>query len=106
MKIVVNGWDYGYRFTNVLRKRKLTQWVKVLLYLNLFGESRRKEVAFYVWGFDKEHINSNHDIFSALHKDGLIRYNPSTKKWFITDFGKQYVINASKNINKNIYLNL
>lgn len=73
---------------------KQTMYLKILLYLKETGPSTKREIMGSI-----KHMNTNFDtfrgyyskMFSCMHFDHLIEYNPNTYRWSIGWFGQKII---------------
>ena len=85
--------DYTWR-KPISATGKQTVYLKVLLYLKAFGPSTKREILGTI-----KHMNTNFDsfrgyeskMFSCMHFDHLIEYNPKNYRWSLGEFGKKLI---------------
>ena len=88
------GWEgYGFTFSHTHRNGNMTKWYAILNYLAHHGYLSKRDIfnAIDPLGYNHAPIETrrgwNSYVFSALHKNGYIKYKQSTRKWGITHKG-------------------
>lgn len=85
--------DYSWR-KPISASGKQTVYLKVLLYLKAFGPSTKREILGTI-----KHMNTNFEtwrgyeskMFSCMHFDHLIEYNPHNYRWSLGEFGEKLI---------------
>ncbi len=85
--------DYTWR-KPISASGKQTVYLKVLLYLKAFGPSTKREILGTI-----KHMNTNFEtwrgyeskMFSCMHFDHLIEYNPHNYRWSLGEFGDKLI---------------
>ena len=85
--------DYTWR-KPISASGKQTVYLKVLLYIKAFGPSTKREILGTI-----KHMNTNFEsfrgyeskMFSCMHFDHLIEYDPHTYRWSLGKFGEKLI---------------
>ena len=88
-----SDFDYTWR-KPISASGKQTVYLKVLLYLKAFGPSTKREILGTI-----KHMNTNFEtwrgyeskMFSCMHFDHLIEYNPHNYRWSLGEFGEKLI---------------
>ena len=88
-----SDFDYTWR-KPISASGKQTVYLKVLLYLKAFGPSTKREILGTI-----KHMNTNFEsfrgyeskMFSCMHFDHLIEYNPHNYRWSLGEFGDKLI---------------
>lgn len=97
-----NGYWDNYSFTRPLTTNgKATRYLLVLSLLNTVGPTHRHEILKSVWhvtdldyhDFYRGYMST---LFAAMRRNGIAEYSAKTRKWSITDKGKQILESAKK----------
>ena len=88
-----SDFDYTWR-KPISASGKQTVYLKVLLYLKAFGPSTKREILGKI-----KHMNTNFEswrgyeskMFSCMHFDHLIEYNPHNYRWSLGEFGEKLI---------------
>lgn len=88
-----SDFDYTWR-KPISASGKQTVYLKVLLYLKAFGPSTKREILGTI-----KHMNTNFEswrgyeskMFSCMHFDHLIEYNPHSYRWSLGEFGEKLI---------------
>jgi hypothetical protein len=90
--------DFGYTWEKpISASGRQTEYLKVLLYLKEHGPSTKQEIMSAI-----KHMNTNFEsfrgycskMFSCMHFDHLIEYDPYTYRWSIGWFGNEIIEKA------------